>query len=200
MLSPKRVLDLAVVQESNSVAVLSYTEVGDGEGKVAKLDLRFGEHPIQWGDALVGASSSQIPPLDDSAIGKKREVVIMIDAGEPSGPTAREGSKIDFQTLSFRGNLRTGAVPFPDPPATFPDPGEDGSRLGNVATLTIEHFEELPTEPPPEEDPAMDPESREVLVRKERVKLWKPFPWALTPWGKFSVYVGEKLGDVEVPE
>ncbi len=195
MLSPKRVLDLAVVQTSNSEAVLSYTEVGDGEGGVAKQDLRFMDAPIKWGEAQ--RNSTEILPLPDSAIGKRREVIVRLDALGPLGP---EGAQVDFQTISYRGNLRTGAVPFPDPPATFPDPGEDGSRLGNVATLTIEHFEELPTDPPPEEDPAADPESREAVVMKERVKVWRPFPWAITPWGRFSIYIGQKIGDVEVSE
>lgn len=192
MLSPKRVLDLSIVQTSNFEAVLSYTEVGDGEGNVAKQDLRFGEHPISWGEAT--PSSTQLVPLDDSEIGKKREVIIAL--GQMGSPP--EGSKIDFQTISYRGNLRTAAVPFPDPPATFPDRGEDGSPLGNIATLTIEDIAE--PEQPPKEDPADDPASREALVTKERVKFWRPMPWILTPWGKFAVWVGEKLGDVEVPE
>ena len=196
MLSPKRVLDLSVVQTLNSEAVLSYTEVGDGEGKVAKIDLRYMDSPMQWGsDAVL---STQLLPNLDSSIGQRREVVIVLDG---LGPLGAIGSSVDFQTISYRGNLRTPEIPFPDPPATFPDQGEDGSRLGNVATLTIGDIAEpetpLVVEPP---DPAEDPVSREVLVTKERVKLWRPFPWAPTPWGKFSVYVGEKLGDVEVPE
>ncbi len=193
MLSPKRVLDLAIVQTSNSEAVLSYTEVGDGEGKVAKLDLRFGDHPISWGEAT--PSSTQILPLSDSYIGKERQVFVQLDA---KGPLAPPGSKVDFQTISYRGNLRTGAVPFPDPPATFPDPGEDGSRLGNVATLTIEHFEELPKEPEP--DPADDPASNVALVRKERVVLQRVTPWLPLFGEKYGVAFLKYLGDVGVPE
>ena len=191
MLSPKRVLDLTVIQTSNREAVLSYTEVGDGEGGVAKQDLRFMDSPIQWGEAQ--RNSTEILPLAESAIGKRRQVIVLLDALGPLGP---EGAQVDFQTISFRGNLRTGAVPFPDPPATFPDPGEDGSRFGNIATLTIEHFEELPKEP----DPADDPASNVALVRKERVVLQRVTPWLPLFGEKYGVAFLKYLGDVDVPE
>ena len=191
MLSPKRVLDLAVVQTSNSEAVLSYTEVGDGEGNVAKIDLRFGRHPIQWGDSLVGASSSQILPLGDSAIGKKREVVVLLDAKGPLGP---EGAKTDFQTISYRGNLRTADNQFPDPPATFPDVGDDGERLGNVATLTIEHFEE------PEEPPDVVVVGEVEITGKQVVdqtgQKWETInvsPRLKTVWGTFQLKLAKEI-------
>lgn len=46
-------------------------------------------------------------------------------------------------------------------------------------------------------DPAADPTTREVVVFEERSEVWRPFPWAPTPWGRFALFIAKLLPSKE---
>jgi uncharacterized protein YjdB len=101
----------AAVTGPNSVT-LSFTQVSDGLGALAKYDVRFALSPMSWGSAPSVTNGTCATPLSGTATSGTLTCTVL-------GLTA--STKYDFRLTAFRGTLNQNAV---------------FNTLSNIATVT----------------------------------------------------------------
>jgi uncharacterized protein YjdB len=100
-LPPSAVTNLAVVAMNDTSATLTFTEVSDGAGGAAAVDIRFAPTPLQWGSATSVARGTCQSPLAGTTVGSTMTCTVL-------GLTP--GTAYSFQLVTFRGTTSANFV------------------------------------------------------------------------------------------
>ncbi len=99
---PGTVSDLAVVPQSSTTALVSFSAVDDGTGTPAKYDNRLAPAPINWGATSGIASGACASPFAPSVIIGSTVTCLL------TGLTP--GQSYQLQNVAFRGTMNAGAI------------------------------------------------------------------------------------------
>ena len=99
-LPPGTVSNLAVAAVNDTSATLTFTEVSDGAGGAAAVDVRFAPAPIQWG-AATSVTRGTCASVAGTTVGSTLTCTVL-------GLTP--GTAYNFELVAFRGTLNVNAV------------------------------------------------------------------------------------------
>ncbi len=99
-LPPGTVSTLAVAAVNDTSATLTFTEVADGAGGAAAVDIRFAPAPIQWGSAT-SVTRGTCASVAGTTVGSTVTCTVL-------GLTP--GTAYNFELVAFRGTLNVNAV------------------------------------------------------------------------------------------
>lgn len=112
--NPGTVSNLAVVPQSSTTALVSFSAVDDGTGSPAKYDNRLAPAPINWGaTSSIASGACASPFVPAGVIGST--VTCLLTGLTP-------GQSYQLQNVAFRGTMNAGAI---------------YGSLGNVASFTM---------------------------------------------------------------
>jgi hypothetical protein len=132
---PGRVTNLAVKSTTTSAAILSFTEVGDGQGGAAEYLVRLQVAPLSWSSATDATAGSCAPPLPGSG----EDVTVSCTVENLSSETAYQ-----FQVVAIRtadgihgdlSNVASGTTPGAEPASgsgTYPNEPAGLSTIASV--------------------------------------------------------------------
>lgn len=112
--NPGTVSNLAVVPQSSTTALVSFSAVDDGTGSPAKYDNRLAPAPINWGATSSIASGACASPFAPAGVIGSTVTCLL------TGLTP--GQSYQLQNVAFRGTMNAGAI---------------YGSLGNVASFTM---------------------------------------------------------------
>ena len=100
-LPPGTVSNLTVAGINDTTATLTFTEVSDGAGGAAAVDVRFAPAPLQWGSATSVTRGTCTTPVAGTTVGTTLNCTVL-------GLTP--GTAYNFAVVAFRGTLNVNAV------------------------------------------------------------------------------------------